>query len=351
MCGKEFKTITNTHLKKEHNMTSGEYLKLYPKCKINWNKGLTKEKDKRMLDLSEKIKNSYTEELITKRKLDALKQMQDPKQIEIRSGPQLNKRKTLAELVHTTKDARTKLKRQLILEFGNKCQVCGAEGVKLNLHHKDGRSWINTRENGMLVCGKCHGELHKSFRKTWSTENFLACLLQSCGIDLTDKNWIDTPIRFAKVLHQFIEGYSNEELEKIFKSSFPSNLDGMVIVENIPVFGLCPHHLLPVIMRVWVGYIPDGQVLGVSKFRRIVKMMAQKPSLQEQLTVEIADVIMKYLKPQGVMVVIKAQHLCMAMRGVEQPDARVATSAVRGNFERPDTRKEFMDIISLKDEV
>ncbi len=177
------------------------------------------------------------------------------------------------------------------------------------------------------------------------TIELVKSILVCNNIDLTDPNFKDTPTRAGKFFHQFLKGYTEEEVQAIFKSSFPSKLNDMMIIKNIPAYGLCPHHVCPVSMRIWIGYIPHESVLGLSKFRRLVKLLAQKPILQEELTEVIADYIVKYLKPDGVIVVINGNHMCMSMRGIEQPDAEATSSAVRGNFKNHKTKSEFLSLI------
>ena len=180
------------------------------------------------------------------------------------------------------------------------------------------------------------------------TINLVKNILECNEINLQDPNFKDTPTRAGKFFHQFLKGYSEAELKEVFKSSFPSSLNDMTIIKNIPAYSLCPHHLANVSMRVWIGYIPKGKVLGLSKFRRVIKILTQKPYLQEEFTEVLADTINKYLEPDGVMVVVTGAHMCMRMRGIEQPDAEVTTSAVRGNFNLHETRAEFLQLIGVK---
>jgi GTP cyclohydrolase IA len=175
-------------------------------------------------------------------------------------------------------------------------------------------------------------------------------ILTTNRIDLNDPNFKDTPKRAGKFLHQFLNGYTEEEVKELFKSSFPSELKDMVVIENIKVYGLCPHHLAPVEMKVWIGYIPSGKVLGLSKFCRLAKLIAKKPMLQEDYVRELAHVLMQNLQPDGVIVLSKGKHSCMRMRGVEQHNSKTSMAAVRGAFKLHDTRTEFYQIIGLPEE-
>ena len=122
----------------------------------------------------------------------------------------------------------------------------------------------------------------------------------------------------------------------------------MIILKDIPFYSMCEHHLLPFYGRAHIGYIPnvDGRVVGVSKLARVVEIVARRPQLQERMTTQIADAIVEGLKPEGVAVVIQAEHLCMIMRGIEKPGSNVITSAIRGIFQRKAaSRAEFFSLI------
>ena len=170
-------------------------------------------------------------------------------------------------------------------------------------------------------------------------------ILQYYDIDLSDENFKDTPKRSAKVFDEFLRGYSEEDIKVIMDKSFPTTLSEMVVVKDIPACVLCPHHLLPAILRVTIGYIPNGRALGLSKFNRLVKLISKAPLLQEDLTEKIANTLMTYLKASGCIVVVHGKHTCMVIRGIQQPDAEVTTSAVRGTFDTShDVRMEFYKI-------
>lgn len=174
-------------------------------------------------------------------------------------------------------------------------------------------------------------------------------ILCGLGVDLEDPNFKETPDRVARAYLELCRGLCNrEEIDDILSRTFPSTYDEMIVVTDIDAVGLCPHHLMPVRYRIHVGYIPaeDGQVLGLSKIPRLVCLMAARPVMQEQLTVEIADAFEKALGPLGVMVVVNGGHSCMQCRGIKQGDSRMITSAVRGVF-RDDAapRNEFLTFV------
>jgi GTP cyclohydrolase I len=156
----------------------------------------------------------------------------------------------------------------------------------------------------------------------------------------------DTPRRVAQMYEETLAGTRLDpakELEVIFEKDH----DEIILLKNIPLYSICEHHLLPFMGKAHVAYIPNNnRVTGLSKIARVVDIFAKRLQVQERLTTDIADVIMKKLKPKGVVVVIEAEHLCMSMRGVKKPGVLTVTSAVRGIFRRNEkTRAETMSLI------
>ncbi|TAF08151.1 MAG: GTP cyclohydrolase I FolE [Nostocales cyanobacterium] len=156
----------------------------------------------------------------------------------------------------------------------------------------------------------------------------------------------DTPKRVVKALQFLTKGY-HESLDELLNGAvFTESADEMVLVRDIDIFSSCEHHILPVIGRAHVAYIPNGKVIGLSKIARICEMYARRLQVQERLTLQIADALQGLLKPKGVAVVIEATHMCMVMRGVQKPGSWTVTSAMRGLFsEDARTREEFMNLI------
>lgn len=171
-------------------------------------------------------------------------------------------------------------------------------------------------------------------------------LLIGLGEDPDREGLKDTPKRVMKALQFLTKGY-DESLDELLNGAvFTEDANEMVLVRDIDIFSSCEHHILPIIGRAHVAYIPNGKVIGLSKIARICEMYARRLQVQERLTVQIADALLDLLKPQGVAVVIEATHMCMVMRGVQKPGSWTVTSAMRGVFaEDARTREEFMNLI------
>lgn len=180
-------------------------------------------------------------------------------------------------------------------------------------------------------------------------ETLTAEVLRRLGVHLGDPNIRQTPKRYVEMMKGFTYGLTEEgqqEVKDIFTKVFPSKNDEMIILKDIVVYSLCPHHLLPVRLEVNIGYIPKGKVLGLSKLARLAHLLAKKLVLQEDLTTEIAETLQKELKPLGVMVVIKGEHSCIQARGIRKRESRAVTSAITGAFKEPTTyaKGEFLEL-------
>ena len=180
-----------------------------------------------------------------------------------------------------------------------------------------------------------------------SFENAVKTMMEHVGEDPKREGLLDTPKRVKKA-YEFIYGGYKEDPEAILESAlFTSSNDEMVLIKDIEFYSTCEHHLLPIIGRVHVAYIPDGKVVGLSKIPRVVNVFARRMQIQEQLTEQIADAIMQTIKPKGVAVVIQARHMCMEMRGVEKINSTTTSSALRGLFKKDEkTRSEFFSLIN-----
>jgi GTP cyclohydrolase I len=181
-------------------------------------------------------------------------------------------------------------------------------------------------------------------------ENAIRELLFAIGEDPNRDGLQDTPARVARAYHEMFAGLYTDP-DSVLNTMFDEDHDEMVIVKEIPLYSTCEHHLVSFHGVAHVGYIPgkDGRVTGLSKIARLVDLYAKRPQVQERLTSQIADALVKKLDPRGVIVVIEAEHLCMAMRGVRKPGAVTTTSAVRGQFKTSAaSRAEALDLILRK---
>ena len=172
-------------------------------------------------------------------------------------------------------------------------------------------------------------------------------MMKSVGEDPEREGLQKTPERVFKA-YQFMFGGYQEDPVKILESAlFSSSNDEMVLIKDIELYSTCEHHLLPIIGRAHVAYIPDGKVVGLSKIPRVVDVFSRRMQIQEQLTEQIADAIMQTIAPKGVAVVIQARHMCMEMRGVEKINSTTTSSALRGLFKKDEkTRAEFFNLIN-----
>jgi len=174
-------------------------------------------------------------------------------------------------------------------------------------------------------------------------EELVAEQLRRLGVDLTASGLVGTPRRVSDSLQWLTRGYRTTVKEAIGDGVFVEEHDNMIIVRDIELYSLCEHHMLPFFGKAHIAYISNGRLLGLSKFARIVEVFSRRLQVQERLTDQIADAIQDAVEPEGVGVVIEADHLCMMMRGVEKQNSRTITSAVRGSFRADQrTRDEFL---------
>jgi GTP cyclohydrolase I len=173
-------------------------------------------------------------------------------------------------------------------------------------------------------------------------------LLEAIGEDPEREGLRDTPARIARMYAEIFAGLQEDPVQHL-SVGFSEGHDEMVILRDIPFYSTCEHHLVPFHGHAHVGYIPRGRVVGLSKLARVVETLAKRPQLQERLTSQVADVLMDSLSPEGVAVVVEAEHLCLGMRGIKKPGATMVTSAVRGSFRRSAvTRGEFLSLVQGK---
>lgn len=164
----------------------------------------------------------------------------------------------------------------------------------------------------------------------------VALIIEGIGEDPGREGLLETPDRIARMYEEIFAGIGKDAKEPLSKT-FAAKDNGMVLERDITFYSTCEHHFMPFYGKAHVAYIPDGKVVGLSKLARTVEIYAKRPQLQEQLTAQIADALMEYLKPRGAMVMIEAEHMCMTMRGVKKPGSKTVTFVCRGLFEEDET--------------
>lgn len=172
-------------------------------------------------------------------------------------------------------------------------------------------------------------------------------IIEAIGEDPMREGLLDTPRRVAEMYSELFSGLSMDPTEEL-SVGYELGHREMVIVKDIPFYSMCEHHLLPFFGVVHIGYVPGetGRVVGISKLARVVEILARRPQIQERMTTQIADAISEGLSPQGIAVVVQAEHMCMVMRGVNKPGSNIITSAIRGLFRRrAASRAEFFSLI------
>lgn len=170
-------------------------------------------------------------------------------------------------------------------------------------------------------------------------------IILAIGEDPTRQGLLETPRRVADMYAEVFSGLRQDAAD-VLQVGFDEGYQELVLVKDIPFYSMCEHHFLPFHGVAHIGYIPNGRVVGLSKLARALEILARRPQLQERLTGQLADTIMRTLEPQGVAVVVRANHLCLSMRGVRKPGSLTVTSAMRGVFQRnAATRAEFLSLL------
>lgn len=170
-------------------------------------------------------------------------------------------------------------------------------------------------------------------------------IIRLLGEDTEREGLLKTPMRVAKAMQILTRGYLQDPHKVLTDALFAEKYNRMVIVKDIDFFSLCEHHMIPFYGKVHVAYIPNGYITGLSKIARVVDIFSHRLQVQERMTQQIKDCINETLKPQGVMVVVEAKHMCMQMRGVEKQNAITTTSDFSGAFNQAKTREEFMNLL------
>ncbi|PKH68120.1 GTP cyclohydrolase I FolE [Flavobacterium sp. ALD4] len=178
-------------------------------------------------------------------------------------------------------------------------------------------------------------------------ENYTS-IIRNLGEDVNREGILSTPVRAAKAMQYLTHGYGLDPLEILKSALFTEDHRQMIVVKDIEVYSMCEHHMLPFFGKAHIAYIPNGQIVGLSKIPRIVDAFARRMQVQERLTDQIKNCIQEGLNPLGVAVVIEAQHMCMQMRGIQKQNSVTTTSSFTGAFEEDKTRREFISLISNK---
>jgi GTP cyclohydrolase I len=185
-----------------------------------------------------------------------------------------------------------------------------------------------------------------SQESTQAIQTMFADIIRLLGEDPQREGLIKTPERAAKAMQFLTHGYDLNPAKVLKSAMFAEEYSEMVIVKDIELFSLCEHHMLPFFGKAHIAYIPNGYIVGLSKIPRVVDIFARRLQVQERLTHEVLNCIDETLKPLGCAVVIEARHMCMMMRGVQKQNSRTTTSAFTGQFNKVETRNEFLHLIS-----
>jgi GTP cyclohydrolase I len=191
---------------------------------------------------------------------------------------------------------------------------------------------------------------HKTEEYDQATTNFLTDFyrgaIDKLGEDVDREGLVKTPERAAKAMQFLTQGYEQDATQILKSAMFREEYSEMVLVKDIELYSLCEHHLLPFFGKAHVAYIPNGYIVGLSKIPRVIDVFARRLQVQERLTDQILNCIHETLNPLGVAVVIEARHMCMMMRGVQKQNSVTTTSAFTGEFQRAETRSEFLNLVS-----
>lgn len=376
ICHKEYYRITNTHLY-NHQTTMEEYRAKYPDAKIE-DERLANDRVDHLRDKSyEEIYGEQAAAVLSAQKRESvLKTINDPEKGRKYRGTRDGalgrvltdeQKKKISE--NNTIHGGSTYSTRALAAYGEECARCGNnDKTKLIVHHKNG---INVQSvlsdhslsNLEVLCKSCHVKWHNKFRKEHAKfvglkdvekgmHYVLLGLSRAFGLDLSDPNFDGTPQRVARSYAEIFSGLveTDHESEEILSATFISeseknNYSGMVVSNGIEAFSMCPHHFLPVEMKIDLAYIPRDKVLGLSKLARLAILLAARPALQERLTDDIVNKLMGILGAKGAACRIVGRHMCVAMRGVRSTGETTITTSVRGVFaDDQSTKAEFLSL-------
>jgi len=373
LCDKKFKRISNTHLKKYHNMTMKKYKEKFPKALMETcHRTNTRGDHSRGKTYIEMFGPVKAKELKDAKRSSAIEQMKDPNQIRVRSKDNMDsktRKKSNEKMKQTKRNTEyynaNNYRNRALEHYGRTCSRCGKIFPKKRLvvHHIDCNNYNSeignhSLENLTVMCRSCHSKLHNELRRTstryvglYDIEKGMHLILKGLrkefGLKIKDQHFLQTPKRVARAYAEIFEGVKDTEkqIDSILSTAFKDDTDEMIVVNGIHVFSMCPHHFLPVELYISIAYIPNGHILGISKLARLAEILAKRPVVQEQLTNEITKYLMK-IKPQGAAAYVEGQHFCMRMRGVSKPESVTVTTSVVGAFKKNQaTRSEFLSLI------
>lgn len=343
-CGRLFFRIINTHLRNCCGLSIQEYKKAHPNCPIESEELAYS----RVNHLREKSYETVyglekAEEMKTGRGITTEKDWKEnPLRLEIKREAE---RKLQEKIENPPLIGRPKHPEG----FGSSlCQLCGKE---FDYRKSDSSGFFCSRECYIRSAQEEHSDDRKSrgHISEAAIKRGMEEILRGLKVDIRDANFFKTPQRVAKAYLEIFEGLlpeSIDQLENQFSTTFPCEYSQMILVKDIQCWSMCPHHFLPVKYQVNLAYIPNDRVLGLSKLPRLVELLAKRPVLQEQFTQDIVDYLKKYAKPQGVIVQVSGEHLCMKMRGVKSRNSIATTAALFGVFETDASAKsEFYSLL------
>jgi GTP cyclohydrolase I len=218
--------------------------------------------------------------------------------------------------------------------------MVGRGGVKRN------NFCLALRFKQVIMAYQYHEEYDEEV--TARLQAFYSDIIGDLGEDVNREGLIKTPERAAKAMQFLTQGYAQDAEEILRSAMFREDYSEMVIVKDIELYSMCEHHVLPFFGKAHVAYIPNGYIVGLSKIPRVIDVFARRLQVQERLTDQILNCIQRTLQPQGAAVVIEARHMCMMMRGVQKQNSVTTTSAFTGEFQKVETRNEFLNLINAK---